>query len=134
MAPIQRLKKTWELVDPSLQESLAYYGQLLASKDNFRMYHAHIGELSPPFLPHLTETLDALARIEDGSPETVKNLINFQKRREMYTVLHKIQDLQRWKFDYLAVNPIYSFLYCLPSLKEDEIDEISKLHEGKNAK
>ena len=125
MPAIQRLKKTFDSLDLSLVESIANFEKVLANKDNYKIYKTHLAELSPPLLPHLAELLDELTRIDEASPPFVKTQINFQKARDLYDVLHKIQDLQRWKYDFLAVNPVYSFLFCLPHLEEDELDSLS---------
>ena len=122
---IQRLRKTFESLDAGCRESVEHFEKILSNKDNYKLYKTHLQEISPPLLPHFAELLDELTRIDQASLPLIKTQINFQKARDIYQVLHRIKDLQRWKYDYIAVKPIHSFLYCLPYLGEEELDSLS---------
>jgi predicted MPP superfamily phosphohydrolase len=70
--------------------------------------------------------------IEDGNPDYIKGLINFRKRELVYLVIREVQQYQLQRYNYEYVDNIAHFLAELPYHTDEELYELSLVHEPRN--
>src|SRR4051812_28843670 len=88
----------------------------------------------PPCIPYLGTTLMDLTFIEEGNPDRLKNnLINFEKRKLVYTILSKIEQFQNVSYNFQRVPEIEELLKNLAQKSEKETYSLSLVCEPRNA-
>ncbi|EGC29568.1 hypothetical protein DICPUDRAFT_90436 [Dictyostelium purpureum] len=131
-APILRLKKTFAMLSPN---SLAIYNsleKLMNSSGSYKNYRSV--PKNPPFLPYLPVILSDLTFMEDGNPDKINGLINFQKRELICRVISEVQQCQNFsKYDYPVVEPIHTLLTELPSSTPAELYHLSLSREPRES-
>ena len=91
-ASASRLKKTWALVPKDKLKLFEELTDLLSPTSNYSTLRNHIHKgISPPVIPYLGVYLSDLTFLEDGNPDFSGNLINFDKRRRIATVINEIK-------------------------------------------
>ncbi|GAM17522.1 hypothetical protein SAMD00019534_006970 [Acytostelium subglobosum LB1] len=126
---INRLKKTFAQVS---QPSLAIYTsleKLMNSTGSYKTYRQALKAATNPCLPYLPVILSDLTFMEDGNPDMIGNLINFQKRELIYRAISEVQTTQQVKYDFPIVEPIHTLLLELPSSSSDELYQLSLMRE-----
>lgn len=95
-SPITRLKYTQRELPAKLTKSLLDIENEMSSASSFRTYRENLRKaMSSACVPFLGVILSDLTFMEDGNPDfTDKNLINWQKRTLLYTVLSQFLDFQ----------------------------------------
>ena len=74
--------------------------------------------------------LSDLTFMEDGNPDFVKdNLINFEKRKLIYSVIAEVARYQSQPYAFPVLEPIFTFLTELPSFSEKEMYKLSLTYE-----
>lgn len=111
-APILRLSRTWQQLNPKTNAMLESMRTLISSTKNFALYREALREATPPCIPFLGVYLTDLIFIEDGIPSLVKNteLINFAKRTKTAEVIRDIQQYQNVPYDLNPVNELQSWI------------------------
>lgn len=79
MAPVQRLKKTWELVSAKYKTQLQELESIMNPSQNMKVYRELAIQSKPPLVPVLPVYVKDLFFINDGNEKEVDNLINFEK-------------------------------------------------------
>ncbi|KIV87709.1 hypothetical protein PV11_03238 [Exophiala sideris] len=104
-APILRLSRTWQAVNPKTTAMLESMRNLISSSKNFSNYREALAAATPPCIPFLGTYLTDLTFIEDGIPSLVKNtdLIHFAKRTKTAEVIRDIQQYQNVPY---SLNPV----------------------------
>jgi len=131
-ASILRLKKTFAQLSPN---SLAIYNsfeKLMNSSGSYKNYRAAFKSTTYPAVPYLPVILSDLTFMEDGNPDKIGHLINFQKRELICRVISEIQACQQVKYDFPIVEPIHTLLSELPSSSPDELYQLSLLREPRD--
>ncbi|EGG22376.1 Ras guanine nucleotide exchange factor [Cavenderia fasciculata] len=99
--------------------------KLLNSSGSYRHYRSTLKTCSTPCLPYLPIILSDLTFMEDGNPDTISHMINFQKRELIYRVISEVQATQQVKYDFPTVEPIHTLLIELPSSSSEELYQLS---------
>lgn len=73
--------------------------------------------------------LSDLTFIEDGNPDLIGNLINFQKREMVSKVIIELQVYQQTPYNLTVIPKISSLLKRLPVKTEKELYQLSLLRE-----
>ncbi|KAK6381336.1 cell division cycle-related protein [Exophiala oligosperma] len=104
-APILRLGRTWQGVNPKTQAMLESMRQLISTAKNFSQYRETLATATPPCIPFMGVYMTDLIFIEDGIPSLAKNseLINFSKRTKTAEVIRLIQQYQNVPYN---LNPV----------------------------
>lgn len=76
---LYRLKHTKELLSTSAVELMEKFAALFSTTDNFKALRQAHRSAPVPCVPQLSIFLKDLTFIEDGNPETVRGMINFDK-------------------------------------------------------
>ncbi|KAJ3434835.1 ras guanine nucleotide exchange factor a [Anaeramoeba flamelloides] len=101
---VKRLKLTIAEVPKATAKLLIEYKSNLKHEQGYKEYRLRLDKTEPPLVPYLGVFLSDITFISSGSPSTIDGLINFSKRKLLYTVVNKIQEYQRvpYKFHYVS--------------------------------
>lgn len=83
----------------------------------------------PPAVPYLGVYLQDLTFIEDGNPEQIDNLVNFERLGLVYGVLKEVLLFQQQSYGLAVLEPINTLLVSLPSSTEKNLYELSLVRE-----
>lgn len=80
----------------------------MSSQSSFKMYRERLHNASQPCIPYIGVYLSDLVFIDEGNPDTVESsipspLINFDKHRQVASVISEIQKYQQ--ITYFSTNP-----------------------------
>eukprot|EP01104_Vermistella_antarctica_P015645 TRINITY_DN5185_c0_g1_i1.p1 TRINITY_DN5185_c0_g1~~TRINITY_DN5185_c0_g1_i1.p1 ORF type:complete len:886 (+),score=242.94 TRINITY_DN5185_c0_g1_i1:3-2660(+) len=134
MSSISRMKHTKAGVNPKVSASFLALEKLMHPTGSFKSYRAALRRVERPAIPYLGMYLTDLTFIEDGNPEQVDGLVNFEKREMVYNVLAEISWFQELSYNFPDVEPINTFLYEVPNLDDKELYNLSLKREPRNAK
>jgi hypothetical protein len=120
MTSISRLKQTWANLVRKYPKANDEFGELsgLASpKQQYASYRRTLRSWSSPLLPFMGVFLTDLTMLDVSSSDFVvegdHSMINFSKRLKVYRLLKEMEGYQDQDFDYLLIEPIYSFFLNL---------------------
>lgn len=130
---IGRLKFTKQLLAKKSQQSLKDMEKLMSAESSFKTYRSAIHTANPPCLPYLGVYLKDLTFIEDGNKDKINGLINFGKRRLLYTVISEIQQFQQKGYVFTHEAPVEAYLSEIATLDENELYNISLQCEPRSA-
>ncbi|KAL6047267.1 Guanine-nucleotide dissociation stimulator CDC25 [Balamuthia mandrillaris] len=131
-AAVHRLKHTRAALSERSKELLEELEKTLSADGAYKNYRDSLSRVDPPCLPYLGVFLTDLTFIEEN-PDKAQGLINFAKRRLIYTVISKIQTYQQMSYNLQPVHQIRQFLLNLPNVDEQELYRLSLLREPRNA-
>ncbi|KAH3766116.1 Ras guanine nucleotide exchange factor [Pelomyxa schiedti] len=109
--------KTWKNIETLMDISSSF--------KNYRL--DLLANLDSVALPFLGVYLSDLTFIDEGNPDTIDNMINFDKRILVYNVLSLIQQRQHQTYTFPIVEPLHTFLQELPSLPDKTLYQLSLL-------
>ncbi|XP_041654878.1 rap guanine nucleotide exchange factor 3 isoform X2 [Cheilinus undulatus] len=78
---VQRLYKTWERIPSKAKRIYCAYERLMDPSRNHRAYRLAVCKLSPPYIPFMPLLLKDMTFINEGNPNYVDKLVNFEKMR-----------------------------------------------------
>uniref|UniRef100_A0A8C4FAH7 Rap guanine nucleotide exchange factor (GEF) 3 n=1 Tax=Dicentrarchus labrax TaxID=13489 RepID=A0A8C4FAH7_DICLA len=78
---VHRLYKTWERIPSKTKRIYCAYERLMDPSRNHRAYRLAVAKLSPPYIPFMPLLLKDMTFINDGNPNYVEKLVNFEKLR-----------------------------------------------------
>ncbi|KAJ5073248.1 guanine nucleotide exchange factor [Anaeramoeba ignava] len=139
---VHRLKKTWELVPPRQIELYQEMQRYLATDDNSKFYRETLKSRNPPCIPYLGVYFTDLVFIGNGNRDFIsskngsKELINFEKRRKISTVISDIQTYQQMPYFFEKVPEIFNFIMDSISNSKDSkaIYSLSLIREPREKK
>eukprot|EP01132_Coremiostelium_polycephalum_P000405 gene405-512_t len=131
-ASVNRLKKTFAQLSPNANSSYQSLEKLMSSQSSFKNYRNCYKTVTPPALPYLPVILSDLTFTEDGNPDKIGTLINFQKRELICRIISEVQAAQQVKYEYPIVEPIHTLLSELPSSTPNELYALSLLREPRD--
>jgi len=107
---ISRLKWTKEALSSTSQHNLEEISSLLNMESAFKFYREILLASSYPCIPCLSVHLQDLIFIEEGNPDMVDGLINFNKRRLVYTVIQTLVGFQSTPYDIQVNEDIVQYI------------------------
>ncbi|KAJ3443945.1 ras guanine nucleotide exchange factor i-related [Anaeramoeba flamelloides] len=122
---VHRLKHTFDELPEKFFEELDDLETDLSSEKSFANYRTLIKEINPPCIPYFALYLTDLTFIEDGNPDVIEGLINFQKRRLIYDLIFGIQIYQKPPYNFQSIHQILRLLQNLETLDESELYTLS---------
>ncbi|XP_076597026.1 rap guanine nucleotide exchange factor 3 isoform X2 [Chaetodon auriga] len=78
---VHRLYKTWERIPSKTKRIYCAYERLMDPSRNHRAYRLAVAKLSPPYIPFMPLLLKDMTFINEGNPNYVDKLVNFEKLR-----------------------------------------------------
>uniref|UniRef100_A0A8C3AL03 Rap guanine nucleotide exchange factor 3 n=1 Tax=Cyclopterus lumpus TaxID=8103 RepID=A0A8C3AL03_CYCLU len=76
---VHKLYKTWERIPSKTKRIYCAYERLMDPSRNHRAYRLAVAKLSPPYIPFMPLLLKDMTFINDGNPNYVDKLVNFEK-------------------------------------------------------
>jgi len=138
------LKQTWPLLKKTIAEPFEALVELMNPASSFKKLRGAIEEGGGNVLPYMGMYLTDLVFLEDGNPDFVAEkrkegepppvvtenkepIINFNKH---YMIYRQISSFRKFQQDanfreIEKEDPIYTFLYELPTLSEEELYALS---------
>jgi len=106
----------------------------MSPNSSYKNYRVTLAKASLPILPYIGTYLSDLTFIDDGNPDyTKKNLINFQKRELVYSVISDIERCKQTSYTFPRVEPIYTLLVELPTCTDKDLYQLSLAYEPRAA-
>jgi len=93
--PIHRLKRTKETVNAKFMKKLDEFRELFKGDKNSRNFRRVLQTTLTPCIPHLGIFLSDLTFTEDGNPDELLGMINFQKRAKLAERIRWIKQYQQ---------------------------------------
>ncbi|XP_036959596.1 rap guanine nucleotide exchange factor 3 isoform X1 [Acanthopagrus latus] len=78
---VHRLYKTWERIPSKTKRVYCAFERLMDPSRNHRAYRLAVAKLSPPYIPFMPLLLKDMTFINEGNPNYVEKLVNFEKLR-----------------------------------------------------
>ncbi|KJE90930.1 hypothetical protein CAOG_02158 [Capsaspora owczarzaki ATCC 30864] len=102
MAPVQRLKKSWEQVSAKYKTMLTDLESVMNPSQNMKAYRELALQSKPPMIPVLPVYVKDLFFINDGNEKETDNLINFEKLEMLAAVVRNITAICSVPFEHLV--------------------------------
>eukprot|EP01098_Paradermamoeba_levis_P001873 TRINITY_DN12151_c0_g1_i1.p1 TRINITY_DN12151_c0_g1~~TRINITY_DN12151_c0_g1_i1.p1 ORF type:complete len:148 (-),score=21.92 TRINITY_DN12151_c0_g1_i1:5-448(-) len=130
-----RLKWTKARLPKRSSMALSELEILTNMEGSFKNYRAALSTSNLPAIPYIGVYLGDLTFIEDGNPDKLGNLINFQKRKMIYSIIEAVRKFQAQPYDIqVADRPwMKNFIDKIPILPENELYRRSLEIEPRNA-
>eukprot|EP01126_Amoeba_proteus_P062076 TRINITY_DN8392_c0_g5_i1.p1 TRINITY_DN8392_c0_g5~~TRINITY_DN8392_c0_g5_i1.p1 ORF type:complete len:201 (-),score=40.63 TRINITY_DN8392_c0_g5_i1:277-879(-) len=134
---IHRLKRTWAVIKPELQEMFKELEQFFLPKDNYGILRNMTKESKPPKIPFLGLYLKDIMALHEVpttyiSPQTGQEMINFQKLRQIAANCLNIEMYQQELHNFKEDVPITEYIKEFPIITdEDQLFSLSRSIEPK---
>jgi hypothetical protein len=120
-----RLKLTWSRVEPHLLSDFAELETLMSPSSSFKNYRAALRHAKPPAMPYMGSVCGDLTFIDEGNPDTIDGLVNFEKRLQVYSVLQEVSGFARTPYTFAKVEPFHSLFTALPVFGDKDLYSLS---------
>ncbi|TPX62937.1 hypothetical protein PhCBS80983_g00206 [Powellomyces hirtus] len=139
--PVSRLKKSFAQLPSRATTAYEELEAKLSYRSNYKAYRELEHHTKPPLLPFFGLIIKDLTFLNDGNQKILANgLVNFEKMREVWTLISGIRDLQRGKFPWPQDDEIiirgpgdsvtlHSYCMSPPCLTEEQLLGLSKVVE-----
>ncbi|EPZ32952.1 Guanine-nucleotide dissociation stimulator CDC25 domain-containing protein [Rozella allomycis CSF55] len=133
-ASVNRLKHTKNLLPKPTLQMLNELESFFISNNNYKtLRDALANSDNQPTIPSMAIYLQDLTFIEDGNPSKVKDLINFEQKRQMANVLSTILSFQELSYNFIKIIPLNNLLQRLPVANENQLYQMSLACEPRGA-
>jgi len=122
---VHRMKKTWAGLSKRRMRDYRELKMLLSSDGSQKNLRDALHLLNPPCVPYLGMYLTDLTFIEDGNPDMLGGLVNFDKRYLLARVISEIQLYQHPPYSLRSVHEIQSYLQFLHAISPDNLYDLS---------
>jgi len=133
-SPLHRLKVTQADLPKATVDSLENMKTLLSSAGSHKSYRELLKNCNPPAIPYIGVYCTDLTHIDDGNPNELDGLINFNKRMLIHGTIAEIQQFQQKAYAFPVVYPLHTFVTDFPFLTEDNTYSLSLLREPRAKK
>lgn len=124
-AAVQRLKHTIKELPARTGKRLAELETLMTAESSYKNYRSKIHSVNPPCIPYIGVYLLDLTYIEDGNPNTIGKLINFAKRRLIFSLIREVRLYQDQPYLFRRVEEVIQGLeaaFILPLADRNSIN------------
>ncbi|KAJ5066070.1 guanine nucleotide exchange factor [Anaeramoeba ignava] len=121
ISPIHRLKKMWERIPEKQMTIFKQLDELTNALSGYKRLRDKMLRCSLPLIPYLGVYLADLAFIEELPDFLSANLINWAKKRRLYTTIKTIQTYQSVKFNFLFISDISQFLDSVTVIRNENV-------------
>lgn len=106
----------------------------MAFTGSFKNYQAALRAAKPPCCPYLGSLLGFLISNDEGNPDMVDGLINFEKRQDIWGYIQQVNSYQKERYAWPEVEPLHSLLTALPAFNDRDLYSLSVMHEKRAPK
>jgi len=100
---------------------------------SYKNYRSALASVVPPCIPYIGVYLMDLTFTDEGNPDKIGNLINFNKRNLVGKIISEIDMYRREKYVELKKTSVAQFIEQLPRLSEKELYQRSLECEPRDA-
>ncbi|KAH3756128.1 Ras guanine nucleotide exchange factor [Pelomyxa schiedti] len=129
-APVQRLKWTKSKLPKTAKQTLLDLEELTNIAGSYRNLRTTISSCTPPCIPYIGTYLIDLTFIEEGNPDTVDGLINFEKRKLIFKAIDVVQQYQEVGYN---LSPVPGVVPDDPLVSEQQMFNLSLQVEPRGA-
>lgn len=122
---ILRLKNTKKEVDKKVLKKLSELEKALSPESNYRALRELLHKVNPPCFPYLGVYTSDLTFLDDGNPNFINNLVNFEKRRLVYSIISDLITYQDKPYNFMPFPELKSLLLNIESIPDKELYEYS---------
>ncbi|KAJ6252461.1 guanine nucleotide exchange factor [Anaeramoeba flamelloides] len=101
-----RLQKTFNEVPKTYLKTLTEYQELMSFGTNFKRYRKHLNNTRLPIVPYLAVFLNDLSLVSESYENYIDNLINFQKRKQLYQIIQQINYYQQSRYNFYIITQV----------------------------
>jgi len=138
---VSRLRHSFNGIRKNITENWEILMDIMGPMNAFKKLRTTIEESGPTALPYIGMYLSDLTFMEDGNQnELIREgnppikLINFTKHFMIYRAIDQLLKYKTSaKFNIQKHDPIYTFLYELPVLPEEDLYQLSMMREPRDA-
>ncbi len=120
-----RLKQTWARVDAQLQQEFAELEALMSPSSSFKLYRAALRQAKPPSMPYVGSVCGDLTFIDEGNPDSVDGLVNFEKRLQVHRVLQEVEGHARVPYSFPKLEPFHTLFTVFPTFGDKDLYSLS---------
>jgi len=129
LSPVSRLRHTWSKVPSKHLETFKQLENHQDPASSFKFLRDQMKTAGTVAIPYVGTYLSDLTFMDEGNPDFINmdnnKLINFPKHHLIFRTIKQLQQYQSSKFDLSTKEPLYTFLFTMPSLHEKELYELS---------
>lgn len=119
-ASVSRLKFTFGELTKKKIETLRRLESKMSSENSYKNYREALRTALPPVVPYIGVFLMDLTMIEEGNPDEIDGLINFQKLSMIYQVIEKVQRYQQDPYEFTPTESLLTFLLDPPHVADEK--------------
>lgn len=127
-----RLKKAWSAVPADVLTALSELESLMSPKSSWKLYRATVREARMPCLPYLGCYLGDLTFVDEGNPDELEGMINFEKYLEIWRYIREVESFKAHRFSFPQVEPLYTLLIAQPGFVDRDLYDISLVREARS--
>jgi len=124
-AAVSRLNNTKSQCSSKALEELATFERLMSGEKSSKAYRHHIHNANPPLVPYMGVYLSDLTFIEEGNPDKIGHLINFEKCILLFNGIREIMTYQQQPYNIRLIPKIASLLKKLPTKNDKDLYQLS---------
>ena len=129
-----RLKASWAGVSESLLADFSHLETLMSPSGSFKQYRLALKNAPLPKIPYMGSVCGDLTFLDEGNPDMLDGLINFEKRLDIFRTLEDLAQFQKTGYPWPTVEPFHSLLYALAGFSDRQLYSLSLELEPRNAK
>lgn len=118
--PVHRLASMWEALDKKQRARFGTFRELFRPEKNSINFRTVMKHALTPCIPHMGLFLQDLTFIEDGNPDKLRDMINFNKRRMLAERILWMKQYQQTSYTYHAVPVIHEYLKRHMVMRDEE--------------
>ncbi len=131
--PVHRLKKTKEFIKDKANKKFLEYKELFKGDKNSRNLRTVLSTCGTPCIPHLGIFLTDLTFTEDGNPDKIDGMINFDKRMKLAERIRWIKQYQQEGYQLAKVDVVHAYMDKNFKVHDaDELWQMSRKNEPKS--
>ena len=124
-----RLNHTKNALSAESKKLLSELETVMNPQKSFSNYRSALRACKPPSIPYLGVYLQDLTFIEDGNPEQIDGLVNFERLGLVYGVLKEVLLYQNQSYAIPVLEPMSTLLISLPFATEKNLYQLSLIRE-----
>lgn len=120
---ILRLKQTKRELDKRVIRKVEELEHTMSPKNNYSLLRNELHSVAPPCIPFLAIYMSDLTFVDDGNPNCIDGLINFSKRRLVYSIISDLLNFQNHPYNLTVIPELKRMLEDINSQLEGITDK-----------
>ena len=120
-----RLKKCWSLVDHDLVSMFMGLETTMSPGSSYKNYRHALRSAKLPAIPFMGCYLGDLTFLDEGNPDEIDGLINFDKRLDLFKMIKEVESFSKSLYSWPQVEPLHTLLTAFPEFGDKDLYNIS---------